>query len=182
MQDMSVVTQWWYHVSLSLSLSHQVRLKRTWRTQLLANDVHLLFPLCLLSDFLLFLRLYRCNRPPPPPRSLALSRSASCSWSNTPCCGWSNGTKSGVSVRFGPLQPATASWIQSADTSVDSKTQWSCGVCAYFGGGSLLTVIDDLFSLLVWCCLFPVWQWMFEKVNKRLLTTHSGELKFLINV
>lgn len=50
--------------------------------------------------------------------SLFLSR-----WYNTPCCGWSNGTKSGVSVRFGPLQPATASWIQSADTSVEAKTQ-----------------------------------------------------------
>lgn len=53
--------------------------------------------------------------------SLLLSCFASCSWSNSPCCGWSNGTKSGVSERFGPLQPATASWIMSAQDQRDSS-------------------------------------------------------------
>ncbi|KAK5853015.1 hypothetical protein PBY51_006839 [Eleginops maclovinus] len=43
------------------------------------------------------------------PALLPPAVTALCSRSNTPCCGWSNGTKSGVSVRFGPLQPATAS-------------------------------------------------------------------------
>lgn len=41
-----------------------------------------------------------------------------------PCCGWSNGTKSGVSVRFGPLQPATA----SAHSGVEAKAQRCCRV------------------------------------------------------
>lgn len=49
--------------------------------------------------------------------------SGSCSWSSTPCCGWSNGTKSGVSVRFGPLQPATA----LAHSGVRAKAQ-RCGM------------------------------------------------------
>lgn len=34
---------------------------------------------------------------------------------------------------------------------------------AHFRGGSLLTVIDHFFSLVVCCWLFPVWQWMLIK-------------------
>lgn len=62
--------------------------------------------------------------PLPIPVNLPLALSGSCSWSSTPCCGWSNGTKSGVSVRFGPLQPATA----LAHSGMETKEQQHCDV------------------------------------------------------
>jgi len=123
----------------------------------LANHAHLSFPLLLPSSFPSFsvFSSTPVTFPLLPPHCMprpALTRSASCSWSNTPCCGWSNGTKSGVSVRFGPLQPATASWIQSAWNQRHSAVVVNA---AYFRGGSLLTVIDhSLQSLCVVCFLY----------------------------
>lgn len=102
---------------------------------------------------------------PPPHCMTPPALSGSCSWSNTPCCGWSNGTKSGVSVRFGPLQPATASWIQSADTSMESKTWWSCD--------ARRQSVDTDRSFLFW---WMVCYWLLAAdVNKRLMTSCSGE-------
>lgn len=118
---------------LFLSVFHQVRLTKTWwprRFQMKSTFYfHSSTPLVSLSPPTPLV-LYPRNLPsrPPPHCMTPPALSGSCSWSNTPCCGWSNGTKSGVSVRFGPLQPATASWIQSADTSMESKTWWSCDV------------------------------------------------------
>ncbi len=106
------------------------------------------------------------------PLSLSLCRSASCSWSNTPCCGWSNGTKSGVSVRFGPLQPATASWIQSADTGESQTHRDVVANAARCRGGRVFIVRDSFSSLVVCCWMFHVWllmlikdRWQYRVVN-----------------
>lgn len=79
-----------------------------------------------------------------------------CSWSSTPCCGWSNGTKSGVSVRFGPLQPATA----SAHSGGGAKAQRRCGVWSVDSSTSL--------SYFHQCLAVPC-STMYG--NKRLMTT-----------
>lgn len=94
-----------------------------------------------------------CNLSSCSPPALTALRS----WSNTPCCGWSNGTKSGVSVRFGPLQPATASWIQSAWSQRQSVVY-----AAFYRGGSLLTVMLFIcfcsLVLVVLCMVIYVWK------------------------
>ena len=169
MHDVSVSDDLFLSLSLSLSLSllHQVRPKRTpW-----PKEVQLLYPLsfptflmssvpCNLRSLLPPSSTSSPSSTPPSSPPPPLSRSGSCSWSNTPCCGWSNGTKSGVSVRFGPLQPATASWIQSASRHRRGNQRHS----VLLRGGSLFRMIDRFYALSVsLLVVFPVWRWMLIK-------------------